>query len=71
PESLIGKSFSGGKYINKTAKGNVLQGVVFDAWKNIWSMDIHRSYIADFEVYGDKAQNPQNAEIEIFVGINA
>jgi predicted transcriptional regulator YdeE len=69
PDSLTGKSFSGGKYIKKIAKGNILAGIVFDAWKDIWTMDTPRSYIADFEVYGDRAQNPENAEIEILVGV--
>lgn len=69
PDSLTGRSFNGGKYIKNTAKGNILQGMVFEAWTKIWKMDISRSYTADFEVYGERAQNPQDAELEIFVGI--
>ena len=30
-----------------------------------------RDYTADFEVYGEKAQNPENAEVDIFVAVKA
>ena len=69
PDGLVGKNFSGGKYNKHTAKGSILQGVVFEKWKHIWSLDTPRSYIADFEVYSEKAQNIENAEVEIFIGI--
>lgn len=69
PAGLSGKSFIGGKYIRKVAKGNLFTGVVYDAWKEIWALDISRTYHADFEIYGIKANNPKNAEVEIFVGI--
>lgn len=69
PNELIGKSFNGGTYIKKIAKGNIFQGIVFDAWKAIWEQNISRNYLADFELYGDKAQNPENSEVDIFVGV--
>ncbi|RTL10637.1 MAG: AraC family transcriptional regulator [Neisseriaceae bacterium] len=69
PTGLIGKRFNGGTYLKKTAKGNLFAGVVYDAWKEIWSMDIARTYHADFEIYGINATNPENAEVEILVGI--
>lgn len=70
PKLLTGKNFTGGKYIKHTVKGNIFEGVVFNAWKNIWNMDdSQRAYTADFEIYGNNAQNPQDAEIEIFVGV--
>lgn len=71
PAELVGKLFNGGTYIKNIAKGNTFKGVVFDTWKNIWDMNISRTYIADFELYSDKAKNPENAEIDIFVGVNS
>jgi predicted transcriptional regulator YdeE len=32
-------------------------------------MDLDRSYTADFEIYGEKAQNPENAEVDIFIAV--
>ncbi len=69
PEGLEGKSFKDGLYNKYTAKGNILDGIVYEKWKYIWGLDICRTYNADFEVYGEKSQNPENAEVEIFIGV--
>jgi predicted transcriptional regulator YdeE len=29
-----------------------------------------RNYSADFEIYGEKAQNPQDAKVDIFIGVH-
>lgn len=69
PEGMIGKEIEGGKYQEFLAKGDLAKGAVFQEWSKIWNSDLERRYIADFEVYGDKTQNPENAEVEIYVGI--
>lgn len=73
PSGLIGKSFKSGSYKKFTAQGNLLQGVVLDTWKHIWSEDANlpRTYIADFEVYSEKSQNFENAEVDIFIGVDS
>ena len=69
PEGMIGKEIEGGKYNKLTAKGDITKGIVAQEWLKIWNSDLKRIYTVDFEVYGEKAQNPENAEIEIFVAI--
>lgn len=69
PEGMIGRSFAGGDYDHRVAKGNLNEGVVYQAWVDIWGTELDRSYTADFEVYGEKAQNPEAAEVEIFVAL--
>lgn len=69
PEGMIGKEFKGGKYQKFIAKGDLTKGVVVQEWSKIWNSDLERKYTADFEVYGEKAQNPENAEVEIYVAI--
>ena len=32
-------------------------------------MELDRTYDADFEIFGEKAQNPADAEVEFYVGI--
>ena len=66
---LVGKTFNEATYVKHTAKGNILQGLVFNEWLKIWSLDLNRNFTADFEVYGKKAQNPENAEVDIFVAV--
>ena len=48
--------------------------VCIDAWKEIWQMSSDdlggkRAYIADFELYGEKAQDCSNAALDIYIGI--
>jgi predicted transcriptional regulator YdeE len=69
PDGMIGRTIKSGNYSKHLAKGNNLQEIVVHTWMNIWNSDLKRLYTADFEVYGEKAQNPENAEVEIFVAI--
>jgi predicted transcriptional regulator YdeE len=69
PKGMVGKEFEGGKYQKIIAKGDITKGIVVQEWLKIWSSDLKRAYTADFEVYGEKAQNSKNAEVEIFVAI--
>ncbi len=69
PEGMVGQSFDSGIYTNFTVKGDLSQGIVYGKWLEIWNIDLDRSYIADFEIYGEKAQNPTNAEVQIYVGV--
>jgi predicted transcriptional regulator YdeE len=66
---MIGKTILGGKFAKFTAKGNLNQGIVFSEWSKIWSMELDRKYTADFELYGEKAQNRENAEVDIFIAL--
>ena len=69
PEGMKGKSFTGGDYIKMTAKGDLMQGLVANQWYKIWEMDIDRAYSADFEVFGEKAQNPSDAEVDFLIAV--
>ena len=69
PNEMIGKTFQEATYAKHIAKGNILQGMVFNEWTKIWNSDLQRSFTVDFEVYGEKAQNPENAEVDIFIAI--
>ncbi|MBL4655830.1 MAG: effector binding domain-containing protein [Bacteroidia bacterium] len=68
PDGLIGKSFKGGKYIKLTAKGKMPDAVI-DTWKEIWNKEFIRKYTVDFEVYGEKSHDPENAEVEIYIAV--
>lgn len=69
PNGMTVKTFEKDNYSSYVAKGNILQGMVFNAWLNIWNSDLPRAYNADFEVYDERAQNPENAEVDIFISI--
>ncbi len=69
PQGMIGKTISGGNYKKYLAKGSLKEGIVYKEWEKIWKEKIKRTYTADFEVYGEKSQNPENAEVEIFIAV--
>ena len=69
PEGMVGRSFDGGTYTKFISKGDLTQGAVFNTWKEINAQKLNRVFAADFELYGEKAQNPTDAEVEVYVGI--
>jgi predicted transcriptional regulator YdeE len=69
PDGMVGKTFEEALYSKYTAKGNLMHGIVFDEWTKIWNSDLDRTFTADFEVYGEKAQNPEDAEVDIFIAV--
>ncbi len=69
PNGMIAKKIEGGNYTKFVTKGDLTKGAVYKEWENIWNSKLDRKYSADFEVYGEKAQNPQDAEVDIYVAI--
>lgn len=70
PEGMRGVTIAGGTYQKYALKGNMQEGLVFNAWLDIWKSGISRAYTTDFEVYGAKAQNPEVAEVDIFIALS-
>ena len=70
PEGMTGKSFVGGNYVKTSAKGDLMKGLIVNHWAKIWDMDLDRAYTADFEAFGEKAQNPSDAEVDFYVAVN-
>lgn len=69
PPGMIGKTINETEYEKFTAKGSISQGIVFNEWTKIWNSDLPRTFTADFEVYGEKSQDPENAEVDIFIAV--
>ena len=69
PEGMTGISICKGNYIPVLAKGNLHDGIVLKAWQKVWQANYPRVYTADFEVYGPRASDPHNAEVDIYIAI--
>jgi predicted transcriptional regulator YdeE len=69
PDGMVAKIVEGENYERFTAKGNLAEGIVFNEWMKIWNSDLNRAFTADFEIYGEKAQNPENAEVNIYIAL--
>ena len=70
PDEMVGITIETGSYEKFIAKGNLNDGIVINEWIKIWNSDLERSFTSDFEIYGEKVQNPENAEVDIFIAIN-
>ncbi|HEU4576239.1 MAG TPA: GyrI-like domain-containing protein [Chitinophagaceae bacterium] len=57
-------------YLKIVAKGRI-PDCIANAWKNIWQSAAPRSYGYDFEVYGNRSQDWNDAEVEIFLSISS
>ncbi|WP_316826310.1 GyrI-like domain-containing protein [Pedobacter miscanthi] len=71
PDGLIGREFGAENFQKFTAKGAMPNAVV-NTWMDIWKSDgeLNRKYTYDLEVYGEKSQDGEHAEVEIFIAIN-
>lgn len=61
-------------YTKFTTEPGPMPMVVIEAWKQIWQMKEEdfsgeRAYIADFEVYDDRATNNTQTVLDIFIGV--
>ena len=70
PEEMVAVNIQGGTYSKYIAQGDVTSGMMYGVWENIWKVTQNRNYQTDFEVYGPKAADPKNAEVEVLVGIS-
>ena len=68
PKGLQRLFIPAGTYQKITAKGN-MPDCLIKTWNEIWHSDIPRSYQIDFEVYGEKSSDWNNAEVEIYISI--
>jgi predicted transcriptional regulator YdeE len=68
PVGLISLIVAPGSYFKYTAKGK-LPDCVAQTWQQIWNSSIDRKYTADFDLYSAKAQNPVDAEVDVYVGV--
>ncbi|MFJ1379138.1 GyrI-like domain-containing protein [Capnocytophaga canimorsus] len=70
PSGMIGREFPATKFQKFIAKGE-MPNAVMQTWKTIWEQDevLNRAYQYDFEVYGEKSQNGDESEVEIFISV--
>lgn len=61
-------------YIKFTTEPGPIPNTVIKAWQKIWEMspaDLggQRHYYTDFEVYDERAHDPQNTILDIYIGV--
>lgn len=74
PSGMVAKKVPAGSYVVFTSEKGSVGKVVFETWKKIWSVPKsdpggNRAYAADFEAYDERAADPNNAQVDIYIGI--
>lgn len=73
PHGMVSKRIQRGKYAVITSATGPFAKVVPEAWQEIFALEdeqkLKREYQTDFELYDQRAQNPQNGQIDIYIGI--
>jgi predicted transcriptional regulator YdeE len=75
PAGMVAKKVPVGKYAVITSARGPVQKVVPQAWQEVWSLEDKsqlggaRAYRTDFEVYDQRSRDPQDSQVDIFVGI--
>lgn len=69
PQGMVVKTVKAGSYEVITTETGPVWKVVQDAWQKIWQDDERRNYLFDYEVYDAKSQNPELAQVQIFIGV--
>jgi len=73
PSGMVAKRVRTGKYAVITSDKGPFPRVVPAAWMKIFSFEdegkVKRAYQTDFELYDERAKDPQNGQIDIYIGL--
>jgi predicted transcriptional regulator YdeE len=74
PAGMVAKNVPAGRYALFTSEKGPVQKVVVDMWQRVWAtpksaLGGDRAYKADFEVYDQRAQNPADSVVDLYIGI--
>lgn len=74
PDKCTTLSIPAQKYVKFTTESGQMPDICIQEWVKIWQLSDDklggkRSYIADFERYDERATDPQNTALDIFIGI--
>jgi len=74
PAGMLAKKLPAGKFAVFTSEKGAAAKVVAEAWTKINSLPhsavgADRVYRADYEIYDERAADPQNLQVDVYVGI--
>ena len=74
PKGMVIKTVPAGRYAVFASDRGPVAKVVVETWKQVWSYyqlpaNGQRAYRADFELYDQRAADPDNAQVDIYIGV--
>jgi predicted transcriptional regulator YdeE len=74
PAGMMARKVPAGHYAVFTSERGPVEKVVVETWQKIWSatnaeLGGQRAYSTDFEIYDERARDPKNAQVDIYVAV--
>ena len=74
PANLMVKHIPPGRYAVISSEKGPLKEIVPAVWQRVWLMPAEelgglRAFRSDFEIYDQRAADPENAQIDVYVGL--
>jgi predicted transcriptional regulator YdeE len=70
PAGMVARQVPSGRYAIFSSERGPVEKVVMATWQKVWAAPgIERAYYVDFELYDERARDPNNAQVDICVGI--
>jgi predicted transcriptional regulator YdeE len=74
PAGMAVRNVPAGRYALFTSERGPVEKVVVEMWRRVWAtpksaLGGDRTYKADFEVYDQRAQNPADAVVDLYVAV--
>ena len=74
PAGMVAKNVAAGRYAVFTSERGPVQKIVVEMWQRVWAtpksvLGGDRTYKADFEVYDQRAQNPTDAVVDLYISV--
>jgi len=73
PAGMVLKDIPAGRYAVITTQKGPFPKVIPEAWLEIFKFEdegkLNRSYRTDFELYNERALDPQNGQVDIYIGL--
>ncbi len=68
PTGMDSLTIPAGTYHKVTAKGE-MPDCIANTWETIWNSNLDRAYNTDFEIYDERSQNWNDAEVDIYISL--
>ena len=74
PAGMTVKNVPAGRYAVFTSERGPVQKVVVEMWQRVWAtpksaLGGERTYKTDFEIYDQRAQNPADSVVDLYVAV--
>ena len=71
---MVARRVPAGRYAVFTSEKGPVEKIMVETWQRIWSVAKSapggdRAFQTDFEVYDQRAANPRDAQVDVYVGI--